>query len=164
MFNISQSADRAMTGTPLSLTPVPSSPTSNFVQGLVMDDSMSDPIGLTKRLDPAILKTTVTPVPSLGAVGNRRRERLFQLVDDGDDAEDLDVEAHSDVVSGMLRNLQNSSRFLREHERSDHVVDIEAISLMGILSPANLGFEVEDRRGNSNSGSRMNPMNLRSSF
>jgi ankyrin repeat protein len=164
MFNISQSADRAMTGTPLSLTPVPSSPTSNFVQGLVMDDSMSDPIGLTKRLDPAILKTTVTPVPSLGAVGNRRRERLFQLVDDGDDAEDLDVEAHSDVVSGMLRNLQNSSRFLREHESSDHVVDIEAISLMGILSPANLGFEVEDRRGNSNSGSRMNPMNLRSSF
>jgi len=172
MFNISLSSDRALTGTPLSLTPTPSSPTSNFVQGLVMDSSISDPVGLSKQLDSGSLITAVTPVPTLSVTGNRRRERLFQLVDDGEDADDFAVDAHSDVMSGMLRNLQNSSRFLRDHESSDHNIDIEAISLMGILPSAPFGFEVEetrntthdDRRDNSSTLFRKNFMNLHSSF
>jgi hypothetical protein len=53
-----------------------------------------------------------------------RRGRLFDLIDDGDDDNFVDV----DVVSGMLSNL-NVALFQNNPSQD---VDIEAISLMGI--------------------------------
>merc|ERR1712187_455041 len=50
--------------------------------------------------------------------------RLFELVDDGDDDNNYDVE----MVSGMLNNLD----FSMFQSNSTQDVDIEAISLMGI--------------------------------
>jgi len=57
----------------------------------------------------------------------RRRERPFELADDGDDDYTQDV----DVVSGMLNNLGMS--MFESNPSQD--VDIEAISLMGIKNP-----------------------------
>lgn len=65
-----------------------------------------------------------------------RRGRLFDLVDDGDEEQNLDV----DVVSGMLNSL-DVGLFQSGNACSD--VDIEAISLMGIggqpMQPINPG-------------------------
>lgn len=64
--------------------------------------------------------------------GSRRRGRLFDLVDDGD--EDHNNE-QDEMVSGMLSSL-NMSMFQDDPNPSQDV-DIEAISLMGIGNPSN---------------------------
>ena len=65
--------------------------------------------------------------------GRRARGRLFDLVDDGEEDQLNDV----DVVSGMLGNL-NVDLF-HNTNGGDQVVDIEAISLMGIGGPPQSG-------------------------
>jgi hypothetical protein len=74
--------------------------------------------------------------------GRRARGRLFDLVDNGEEDHLNDV----DVVSGMLGNL-NVDLF---HNTSggDQVVDIEAISLMGIGGPPpSGGLQPRNSRG-----------------
>jgi len=74
--------------------------------------------------------------------GRRARGRLFDLVDDGEEDHLNDV----DVVSGMLGNL-NVDLF-HNSSGGDQVVDIEAISLMGIGGPPpSGGLQPRNSRG-----------------
>ena len=66
---------------------------------------------------------SANPFSSEQRSGTRRRGRLFELVDDGDDDNNNDVDV--DTVSGMLNSLM-----FQNNPSQD--VDIEAISLMGI--------------------------------
>jgi ankyrin repeat protein len=170
--NVSVPKERISIDTPPSVTPVPSSPSSSYGQGFLIENSLSDAfngtLGITYTLQHNSMTAVTTPVPSLNSVGARRRERLFKLVDDGDD--EVVVDTNSDVVSGMLRNLQNSSMFLREHDNSVHDVDIEAISLMGIVPSPALDLDLDKSRNSSHESrqgmrsSRLSNLNIHPSI
>ena len=68
-------------------------------------------------------EVTANPFSSEQRSGTRRRGRLFELVDDGDDDNNNDVDV--DTVSGIFNTLMFQNN-------SSQDVDIEAISLMGI--------------------------------
>lgn len=96
-------------GRDLETFPITASPNSNSGIGII-DHSVN---GVKK---PSIVFSAESKLSS--------RRRLFELVDDGDDDNNYDVE----MVSGMLNNLD----FSMFQSSSTQDVDIEAISLMGI--------------------------------
>ena len=80
----------------------------------------------------------IHPEYGIGSIGNgfvnnngSRRQRLFDLVDDGDEDHN---NVQDEMVSGMLSSL-NMSMFQDDPNPSQDV-DIEAISLMGIGNPS----------------------------
>lgn len=93
----------------MASSPITESPNSNSGIGII-EHSVN---GMKK---PSIVFSAESKLSS--------RRRLFELVDDGDDDNNYDVE----MVSGMLNNLD----FNMFKSNSTEDVDIEAISLMGI--------------------------------
>jgi len=86
---------------------------------------VSDPHGMASG---SILGNVFNNEAKIGTT--RRRQRLFELVDDVDN----DYAQNVDVVSGMLNNLD--IMFHNNSSQDVDNVDIEAISLMGIGNPS----------------------------